>query len=163
HRGAPARGRARRHARWWAGTPRRGRRPAGLPPHPRRDLRRHARQAAPAAALPGRRPRGLRRRRRARRQRRGDDRAARAHLPPRVADVDRWVFLLTLVAICAGMLGKARRPLLCLGAGLAVFGVDVALGGSVGVTIALLDLIYSAALRVSARALRRLGVGVVVC
>lgn len=82
---------------------------------------------------------------------------------PLVADVDRWVFLLTLVAICAVMLGKARRPLLCLGAGLAVFGVDVALGGSVGVTIALLDLIYSAALRVSARALRRLGVGVVVC
>src|SRR5690606_39637311 len=82
---------------------------------------------------------------------------------PLVADVDRWAFLLTLVAFCAVMLGKARRPLLCLGAGLAVFGVDVALGGSAGVTIALRDLIFSAAPRVSARALRRLGGGVVVC
>ena len=82
---------------------------------------------------------------------------------PLVADSGRWPFVLTLTAVCVVMLGKARWPLLTLGAGLAVFGVDVVLGGSVGVTIALLDLFYSAALRASAPAVRRLGVGVVVC
>ncbi len=82
---------------------------------------------------------------------------------PLVADSGPWPFVLTLTAVCVVMLGKARWPLLTLGAGLAVFGLDVVLGGSVGVTIALLDLFYSAALRASAPAVRRLGVGVVVC
>lgn len=74
-----------------------------------------------------------------------------------------WPFVATLAATCLLLLGKARWPLLSLAAGLVVFGVDVALGGSLGVTVGLLDLIHSAALRASARAVRRLGVGVAVC
>lgn len=75
---------------------------------------------------------------------------------------NRWWFVLTLVAMGAVMLGKARSPLLSLGAGVLVFGADAVLGGSMGVMIGLLDLIYSAALRVSGSALRRLSVAVVV-
>ncbi|WP_324652521.1 sensor histidine kinase [Georgenia sp. H159] len=77
-------------------------------------------------------------------------------------DTERWVFVLTLAAACVVMLGKARWPLLTLGAGLVVFAVDIALGGSTGVMVAVLDLIYSAALRASAAAVRRLGITVAV-
>ncbi len=73
-----------------------------------------------------------------------------------------WWFVLTLVAMCAVMLGKGRRPLLALAAGLVIFAVDGVLGGSMGVVIGLLDLIYSAALRASSAAVRRLGVTVTV-
>ena len=72
--------------------------------------------------------------------------------------IDRWWFLLPLAAVCVVMLGKARHPLLALGAGLVIFVVDLLMGGSLGVMIALLDLIYSAALRASAAAVRRLGI-----
>ncbi|WP_413450897.1 histidine kinase [Georgenia phoenicis] len=72
------------------------------------------------------------------------------------APTDRWWYLLTLTAACLVMLGKGRRPLLALAAGLGVFVVDAALGGSTGVLVALLDLIYSAALRASATAVRRM-------
>ncbi len=75
----------------------------------------------------------------------------------------RWWYVLTLVAMCTLLLGKARRPLLTLAGGAVVFAVDLALGGSMGVMVGLLDLIYSAALRVSAPALRRLGTGVAAC
>jgi len=75
---------------------------------------------------------------------------------------DRWWFVLTLVVMCAVLLGKSRAPLLSLGAGVLVFGADAVLGGSMGVMLGLLDLIYSAALRVSGSALRRLSVAVVV-
>ncbi|WP_152192480.1 sensor histidine kinase [Georgenia satyanarayanai] len=75
----------------------------------------------------------------------------------------RWWFVLTLAAMCALLLGKARRPLVTLTGGTLVFAVDLALGGSMGVAIGLLDLIYSAALRVGAPALRRLGTGVAAC
>ena len=75
---------------------------------------------------------------------------------------DRWWFVLTLAAMCAVMLGKARRPLLSLAAGTVVAALDAVLGGSMGVMVGLLDLLYSAALRVSAPALRRLRVGAAV-
>lgn len=73
----------------------------------------------------------------------------------------RW-FVLTLAAMSLVMLAKSRWPLLALGAGLVVFAVDAALGGSTGVLIGLLDLIYSAALRASTVAVRRMGVTVTV-
>lgn len=75
---------------------------------------------------------------------------------------DRWWFLLTLVAMCAVMLGKGRWPLLALAAGLGVFIVDAVLGGSTGVLVGLLDLIYSAALRAGATAVRRMSVAAAV-
>lgn len=78
------------------------------------------------------------------------------------APTDRWWYLLTLTAACLVMLGKGRRPLLALAAGLGVFAVDAALGGSTGVLVALLDLIYSAALRASATAVRRMVVAATV-
>ncbi|WP_454086319.1 sensor histidine kinase [Georgenia sp. Marseille-Q6866] len=74
---------------------------------------------------------------------------------------NRWWFVLTLAVMCAVMLAKARTPLLSLGAGVLLFGVDALLGGSMGAMLGLLDLIYSAALRVSGSALRRLSVAVV--
>lgn len=75
---------------------------------------------------------------------------------------DRWWFVLTLVVMCSVMLGKGRRPLLALGAGVVVLAVDIGLGGSMGVLFGLLDLIYSAALRASAAAVRRLELGAAV-
>lgn len=80
-----------------------------------------------------------------------------------LSTTNRWWFLIPLGCICVVMLGKARRPLLALAAGVVIFVVDVLMGGSLGVMIALLDLIYSAALRVSAAALRRLGLAVAGC
>jgi signal transduction histidine kinase len=44
------------------------------------------------------------------------------------------------------MLGKRRRPLLALAAGLVLLAVDTALGGSLGTVVVVLDLLYSAAL-----------------
>lgn len=77
---------------------------------------------------------------------------------------ERWWFLLPLAAICAVQLGRRRRPLLALGAGAAIFAVDAAMGGTIGVMLVLIDLIYAAALFSSARAVRGLEitVGVVV-
>lgn len=77
---------------------------------------------------------------------------------------ERWWFLVPLAAICAAQLGRRRRPLLALGSGLAIFAADAAMGGSIGVMLVLIDLIYTVALFSSARAVRRLeiAVGVVV-
>ncbi|UNX55161.1 histidine kinase [Georgenia sp. TF02-10] len=71
---------------------------------------------------------------------------------------DRWWLAVPLLTICAVMLGKRRRPLLALLAGTAVFAADAMLGGSLGVLLGLLDLIYSAALYAGAAAVRRLEV-----
>lgn len=57
---------------------------------------------------------------------------------------------------CAVMLGKRRAPVIALAAGVAVFGVDLALGGSIGMLLVLIDLLYSAALHTSDRGRRAL-------
>ncbi len=62
------------------------------------------------------------------------------------ADVGTWVHLLPLAAGCVVMLGKRRRPVLALAAGVLLFGVDLWLGGSLGTLLVLLDLLYSAAM-----------------
>ncbi|MBO1751127.1 hypothetical protein J4G33_04850 [Actinotalea sp. BY-33] len=71
-----------------------------------------------------------------------------------------WVHLAPLAVGCLVMLAKNRYPLGALAAGGLVLGVDAALGGSVGVLVVLIDLIYSAALRTGPAAFRRLTVGV---
>lgn len=69
-------------------------------------------------------------------------------------DPDRWWHAVPLVLGTAVMLRKRRRPLLALLAGIALFAVDAALGGSLGTVVVVLDLLYSAAL-FSSRAGRR--------
>lgn len=81
---------------------------------------------------------------------------------PGTAPASRWVFLLPLAAICAVMLVKRRHPVPALAAGAVVFAADVAMGGSLGVMLALFDLIYAAALYATAAWVRRLEVGVAV-
>ncbi|WP_250445661.1 histidine kinase, partial [Actinotalea sp. C106] len=71
-----------------------------------------------------------------------------------------WVHLAPLAVGCLVMLAKNRHPLGALAAGGLVLVVDAALGGSVGVLLVLIDLIYSAALRTGPAAFRRLTVGV---
>jgi signal transduction histidine kinase len=66
------------------------------------------------------------------------------------------VHAVPLVLGCLVMLGKRRRPVAALLAGTALFAVDVALGGSVGLLLVLFDLVYSAALHAGPRALLRL-------
>ena len=61
-------------------------------------------------------------------------------------DPDRWWHAVPLVLGAAVMLGKRRRPLLALLAGLVLLAVDAALGGSLGTVVVVLDLLYSAAL-----------------
>ncbi|ACZ21626.1 signal transduction histidine kinase [Sanguibacter keddieii DSM 10542] len=61
-------------------------------------------------------------------------------------DPDRWWHAVPLVLGTAVMLGKRRRPLLALAAGLVLLAVDLALGGSLGTLLVVLDLLYSAAL-----------------
>lgn len=53
---------------------------------------------------------------------------------------------------CGLMVVKRRWPVAVLAAGVALFAVDAWLGGSVGVVVVLVDLLYSAALLASARA-----------
>lgn len=69
-------------------------------------------------------------------------------------DPDRWWHAVPLTLGAAVMLVKRRRPLLALAAGVALLAVDVALGGSLGAVLVVLDLLYSAAL-FSSRAGRR--------
>ncbi len=54
------------------------------------------------------------------------------------------------------MLGKRRHPVGALGAGFVVFTADLLIGGSLGVMLVLIDLLYTLALHGSARAVRRL-------
>lgn len=61
-------------------------------------------------------------------------------------DPDRWWHAVPLVLGAAVMVGKRRRPLLALLAGLVLLAVDTALGGSLGTVVVVLDLLYSAAL-----------------
>lgn len=66
-------------------------------------------------------------------------------------DPDRWWHAVPLVLGAAVMVGKRRRPLLALVAGLVLLAVDTALGGSLGSVVVVLDLLYSAALFSSRR------------
>ena len=71
-------------------------------------------------------------------------------------DGSPWTHALPLAAGCAVMLGKRRRPVAALLAGCALFALDVALGGSVGMLLVLFDLVYSAALYAGPVAVLRL-------
>lgn len=63
----------------------------------------------------------------------------------------------TLLLIgCAVMLGKRRAPVTALAAGVALFAMDLALGGGIGMLLVLIDLLYSAALHTSDRGRRAL-------
>lgn len=57
-----------------------------------------------------------------------------------------WWFLVPQAVMLAAMLGKRRAPLLALTVGVLAFGLDLAWGGSLGVLIALWDLIFTAVL-----------------
>lgn len=61
-----------------------------------------------------------------------------------VADSPSWVFLLTLAGMVAVATQRSRLPFLALAAGVAVAGVDLLAGGSLGVVLAFTDLIYAA-------------------
>lgn len=67
----------------------------------------------------------------------------------------RWVFLLPLAAICAAMVLERRRPVLALALGTPVFVADAAIGGSLGVLVAYVDLLYCVARWASPRAAGR--------
>lgn len=71
-----------------------------------------------------------------------------------------WWHALPLVAICVVMLGKRRHPIVALAAGLAIFVLDALAGGSIGVMLGLIDLIYAAAMFSGPGTPRRMGVGV---
>lgn len=65
---------------------------------------------------------------------------------PGGVEVDPWWFAIPLAVACGAMLIKRRHPLVALGIGLVAFGVDAYAGGSLGVIVALVDLLYAAAL-----------------
>jgi signal transduction histidine kinase len=69
------------------------------------------------------------------------------HRPPGPA-----VPLVLLAAGCALMVPKRRWPVGVLVAGVVLFAVDAYLGGTIGVIVVLVDLIYSAAIHARARA-----------
>jgi signal transduction histidine kinase len=88
---------------------------------------------------------------------------AGAWTPSAIAgNVDPWWHVVPLAAVCGVMLVKRKHPLLALLAGCIIFGVDAVAGGSLGVLLGLIDLIYSAALFAAARVPRRLGIAVLV-
>ncbi len=68
-----------------------------------------------------------------------------------------WERFATLVPAVLLVLVKHRAPLRALSGGAAVLAVDQALGGSIGVLLVFFDLLYTATLHVSPRALRVLG------
>ncbi len=57
----------------------------------------------------------------------------------------RWLFTLPLVALCLLLLAKRTRPGTAAVAGAGVFAVDQTMGGSIGVLVAYLDLLYCVA------------------
>jgi signal transduction histidine kinase len=69
-----------------------------------------------------------------------------------------WWHLMPLAVAAVGMFAKVRHPVLGLGLGLAAFGADLVLGGSVALVLCLTDLLYSMGIRGSGRALRRVTV-----
>ena len=68
--------------------------------------------------------------------------------------VDRWVFLVTLVAACSLLLLRSRRPFLALSLGVVVTAVDTLCGASLGVVFVFTDLIYAAVKYSSRRGVR---------
>ncbi|PWC06151.1 sensor histidine kinase [Mycetocola zhujimingii] len=76
--------------------------------------------------------------------------------------VSPWWHVVSLTAICAVMLVKRRHPLLALLAGGLVFIADAAAGGSIGVLLGFIDLMYSATLFTAPKVPRRLAIAVVV-
>lgn len=72
------------------------------------------------------------------------------------ADLSRWWHLLPLTAGCALMLVKRQRPILAVVGGVALVGVDLLLGGSLGTLFVFVDLLYAAGLYASPSARRAL-------
>lgn len=70
-----------------------------------------------------------------------------------------WWHAVLLLIGCALMVVKIDAPVATLIAGAVIFAVDVVLGGSIGVMLVLVDLIFTLALLGSATALRRLMAG----
>lgn len=68
-----------------------------------------------------------------------------------------WSRLVTLIPALALVLAKHRAPLLTLGSGAALLAIDQLLGGSIGVLLVFVDLLYTATLHVAAPALHVLG------
>lgn len=76
--------------------------------------------------------------------------------PPLVPVPSRWLLLLPLAAVCLLMLAKRSHPVAALALGTAPFAVDLLMGGSIGVLLGYIDLIYCVALwadRIHARRL----------
>jgi len=67
-----------------------------------------------------------------------------------------WWFLVPLAVASIAMLARSRRPLLALAIVIVALAIDFLLGGSVGVPLAFVDLLFSAALRTTPTAQRRL-------
>ncbi|MGO3147421.1 MAG: histidine kinase [Leucobacter sp.] len=61
-----------------------------------------------------------------------------------VFDAAPWVFILTLAGITAAATQRSKRPFVALTAGVVIAVIDVLCGGSLGVVIALTDLVYAA-------------------
>ncbi|WP_265521648.1 sensor histidine kinase [Oerskovia flava] len=66
--------------------------------------------------------------------------------PLGTVDPEPWWHLLLLAAGCSLLLVKRSRPMLALGAGLLLMGVDLWWGGSLAMMLVLWDLLYAAAL-----------------
>lgn len=75
-------------------------------------------------------------------------------------DAPHWWHAVLLLAGCALMLVKFDAPVAALAGGAAVFAADLLIGGSIGVMLVLIDLLYTLALVGSAKALRHLITGV---
>ncbi|HLS64815.1 MAG TPA: hypothetical protein VK060_15640, partial [Ruania sp.] len=75
-------------------------------------------------------------------------------------DAPPWWHAVLLLAGCALMLVKFDAPVAALAGGAAVFAADLLIGGSIGVMLVLIDLLYTLALVGSAAALRHLITGV---
>lgn len=76
--------------------------------------------------------------------------------PPLVPVPSRWVLVLPLAAVCLLMLAKRSHPVAALALGTVPFVVDLLMGGTIGVLLGYIDLIYCVALwadRVHARRL----------
>lgn len=73
-----------------------------------------------------------------------------------VSGAPGWWHVPPLAVGCLVMLGKNRHPVVMLALGALIFTADLAVGGSLGVMLVLIDLLYTLALVGSERALRRL-------
>ncbi|KRC61639.1 hypothetical protein ASE14_12415 [Agromyces sp. Root81] len=77
-------------------------------------------------------------------------------------EISPWWHVIPILAGSALMLGKRRRPMTMLLAGAVVAGVDIWLGGSLGIVLVSFDLLYSAVLYGRASHVRALLVVIVV-